>query len=192
MERRGDAHRSIGNHGKIRTFRTRRLTVRRKQPTITHIDGEPTEFPSELDIRCHQGALRVFVPHRKLRFIPVITPAILTFREWGIVATRIFRKSPGSDSAIPFYLLTADETHSYSTYSHRSVAARSLHRHPYALALERAQRVMDSRPDSALAILDSINPDSLTSTEHKARYAVLAAQASFKNKIIPTDDSLPE
>lgn len=86
---------SIGNHGKIRTFRTRRLTVRRKQPTITHIDGEPTEFPSELDIRCHQGALRVFVPHRKLRFIPVITPAILTFREWGIVATRIFRKSPG-------------------------------------------------------------------------------------------------
>lgn len=56
--------------------------------------------------------------------------------------------------------------------------------------LERAQRVMDSRPDSALAILDSINPDSLTSTEHKARYAVLAAQASFKNKIIPTDDSL--
>ena len=38
---------SIGNHGKIRTFRTRRLTVRRKQPTITHIDGEPTEFPSE-------------------------------------------------------------------------------------------------------------------------------------------------
>lgn len=83
---------SIGNHGKIRTFRTSSLKVRRSQPTITHIDGEPTEFPAELDIKCHHAALKVFVPRRKLRFIPFITPAILTFREWGIVATRIFRR----------------------------------------------------------------------------------------------------
>ena len=80
---------------------------------------------------------------------------------------------------------------SYSALAIVVLLLRSLHRHPYALALERA-RSHGLASDSALAILDSINPDSLTSTEHKARYAVLAAQASFKNKIIPTDDSLPE
>jgi len=83
---------SIGNHGKIQTFRTNSLVVRRKQPTITHIDGDPAELPAELTIRCHHARLKMFVPRRKLRFIPLITPAILTFREWGIVATRAFKK----------------------------------------------------------------------------------------------------
>ncbi len=83
---------SIGNHGKIQTFRTNSLVVRRKQPTITHIDGDPAELPAELTIRCHHARLKMFVPRRKLRFIPLITPAILTIREWGIVATRAFKK----------------------------------------------------------------------------------------------------
>lgn len=82
---------SIGNHGKIRTFRTSDLKVRRHNPTITHIDGDPTELPTELDIRCHPGALRIFVPRHRLRFIPVITPMILTLREWGVVVSRPFR-----------------------------------------------------------------------------------------------------
>lgn len=48
------------------------------------------ELPSELDIRCHPGALRIFIPKHKLKFIPIITPAILTVREWGVVASRLF------------------------------------------------------------------------------------------------------
>lgn len=83
---------SIGNHGKIRTFRTPALTVRRAEPGPAHIDGDPLHLPAELDIRCHPAAIRIFVPRRKLKFIPIITPMLLTFREWGIVISRIFRR----------------------------------------------------------------------------------------------------
>ena len=82
---------SIGNHGKIRTFRTPELTVRRASPGAAHIDGEPVDLPAELNIKCHPGAIRIFVPRRKLRFIPIVTPMLLTFREWGIVISRLFR-----------------------------------------------------------------------------------------------------
>lgn len=83
---------SIGNHGKVRTFRTKSLKIRRKHPSVTHIDGDPTELPAELDIQCHPGALRVFTPRHKLKFVPFLTPAILTVREWALVASRPFRK----------------------------------------------------------------------------------------------------
>ena len=83
---------SIGNHGKIRTFRIPALTVRRAAPGPAHIDGDPLHLPAELDIRCHPAAIRIFVPRRKLKFIPVITPMLLTFREWGIVISRLFRR----------------------------------------------------------------------------------------------------
>lgn len=83
---------SIGNHGKIRTFRIPALTVRRAAPGPAHIDGDPLHLPAELDIRCHPAAIRIFVPRRKLKFIPVVTPMLLTFREWGIVISRLFRR----------------------------------------------------------------------------------------------------
>ena len=83
---------SIGNHGKIRTFRTKRLKIKRKQPSITHIDGDPTELPAELDIQCHHAALKIFAPRHKIKFVPFVTPAILTMREWAMLASRPFRK----------------------------------------------------------------------------------------------------
>lgn len=82
---------TIGSHGKIRTFRTSELTVRRNNETISHIDGEPVDMPSELHIKCHPGALRVFAPKAKINFIPVLTPAVLTLREWTLVVGRILR-----------------------------------------------------------------------------------------------------
>ncbi len=82
---------SIGNHGKIRTFRTNSIRIRRTDPTPAHIDGDPTEFPAEVEVVCHPGALKIFVPRHKLKFIPVITPMILTMREWKIVVSRLFR-----------------------------------------------------------------------------------------------------
>lgn len=82
---------SIGNHGKIRTFRTNSLRIRRTEPAPAHIDGEPAEFPTEVDVTCHPGALKVFVPRHRLKFIPFLTPMILTLREWGIVISRPFR-----------------------------------------------------------------------------------------------------
>lgn len=82
---------SIGNHGKIRTFRTKELHIRRAEPTPTHIDGDPAEFPAEVEVACHPGALKIFMPRHQLKFVPLITPMVLTLREWGVVISRPFR-----------------------------------------------------------------------------------------------------
>ena len=82
---------AIGNHGKIQTLRTNHIRITRKHAGPAHIDGEPIEMPEELDVLCHPGRLKVFVPRHSYRMIPVITPLWLTLREWGIVLTRPFR-----------------------------------------------------------------------------------------------------
>ena len=56
--------------------------------------------------------------------------------------------------------------------------------------LDSADSLMESRPDSALRILESINRDSITSDATKARYALLMSQALDKNYIDVTSDSL--
>ena len=83
---------SIGNHGKIRTFRTPSLRIRCSGPSPTHIDGDPADFPTEIEVACHPGALKIFIPKHKLKFVPVLTPMILTLREWGLVISRPFRQ----------------------------------------------------------------------------------------------------
>lgn len=82
---------SIGNHGKIQTFRTNSLSVRRSGPTIAHIDGDPTNLPSSLDIRCHPKSIKIFVPRKTERFIPFLSPIYLTLKDWTIALTRPFR-----------------------------------------------------------------------------------------------------
>lgn len=83
---------SIGNHGHIRTFRTSSITIRRHDPTVTHIDGDPVELPKDLEIKCHPGGLKVFVTAHKPRFKPFITPLILLLKDWEIALTRPFRR----------------------------------------------------------------------------------------------------
>ncbi len=56
--------------------------------------------------------------------------------------------------------------------------------------LDSADSLMESRPDSALRILESINRDSITVDATKARYALLMSQALDKNYIDVTSDSL--
>lgn len=53
-------------------------------------------------------------------------------------------------------------------------------------SLDRAESLMESHPDSALTILSGIEPSSLGSTEHKARYALLKSMALDKNYIDTT------
>lgn len=55
--------------------------------------------------------------------------------------------------------------------------------------LNRAEALMESAPDSALLILESINASVLRS-EPAARFAVLITRAQDKNNIVVTDDSL--
>lgn len=60
---------------------------------------------------------------------------------------------------------------------------------PYAL-LVRADSIMQSMPDSALRILEAINPYELKEKDNQAYYALLLTQARDKNYIVQTDDSL--
>ena len=53
-----------------------------------------------------------------------------------------------------------------------------------------ADSLMESRPDSALALLDTLTSASFPNLEQKARFALLKSQALDKNFIDLTDDSL--
>ena len=56
--------------------------------------------------------------------------------------------------------------------------------------LEQAEAVMQEYPDSALTLLQTINPDELTTDRGRAMHALLLSQAYDKNYIDLTDDSL--
>ena len=57
-------------------------------------------------------------------------------------------------------------------------------------ALTKADSLMHTHPDSALALLQSISADSLTDDANRAYHALLLSQALDKNYIDKTDDSL--
>lgn len=84
---------SIGNHGRMRTFRTSSLTIRRSAPGPAHLDGESMELPAELEIKCEHKKLRIFITRGKPRFRPILTPMVMTFNDWAIAIQRPFRKN---------------------------------------------------------------------------------------------------
>lgn len=53
--------------------------------------------------------------------------------------------------------------------------------------MDRAESVMNASPDSALLLLDSITPQSLSGSRRKARYALLRSIALDKNYIDTTN-----
>ena len=61
---------------------------------------------------------------------------------------------------------------------------------PESRRLQRAEAVMESAPDSALAILDSIDTATLTHASDRALYALLLTQGRIKTYEVLTDDSL--
>lgn len=56
--------------------------------------------------------------------------------------------------------------------------------------LSDAESLMELQPDSALAILESLNPDTLGPRNLRARYALLLSQAHDKNYIDDISDSI--
>lgn len=80
---------SIGNHGKVQTFRAPEVTIRRAKGTIAHIDGDPIELPGELNVRVCPGRLKIFTTTRKRRFKPIVTPLALMLRDWHITIHRL-------------------------------------------------------------------------------------------------------
>lgn len=83
---------AIGNHGRVKVFRTPSIKIKSKEAMAAHIDGDPCSFNGEVDIRCIPGKLKIFVPKKELKFTPVLTPMWYTIREWGVVISRPFRK----------------------------------------------------------------------------------------------------
>ena len=63
-------------------------------------------------------------------------------------------------------------------------------RRPLTPVLNRAEALMEDHPDSAYALLRTIDSTSLAPGEEQARYALLYTQAHDKNYIVQTDDSL--
>ncbi len=66
------------------------------------------------------------------------------------------------------------------------------HQHPQHTRLTQADSLMDTRPDSALTLLQDIEPQTLGSDKLKARYALLLARARNKcyEPLLPCDSLL--
>ena len=66
------------------------------------------------------------------------------------------------------------------------------HQHPQHTRLAQADSLMDTRPDSALTLLQDIEPQTLGSDKLKARYALLLARARNKcyEPLLPCDSLL--
>ena len=62
--------------------------------------------------------------------------------------------------------------------------------HNHNILLVQADSLMEEYPDSALRILESVEPQQLKVQADKAYYALLLTQARDKNYIVQTDDSV--
>ncbi len=68
----------------ITTFRTPSVVIYRSEEGPAHMDGEPMILGDILDIRCHKGALKMFVPKDHSTFRPIITPVKSTLSGLGL------------------------------------------------------------------------------------------------------------
>ncbi|MDE6311507.1 MAG: diacylglycerol kinase family lipid kinase [Muribaculaceae bacterium] len=77
----------------IDSLRTRELTIScgKEEPVPIHIDGEPLRMAPPLNVRVHPGEIRIFVPGRSTRFIPVLTPLWCNGRDLILAIGRIFK-----------------------------------------------------------------------------------------------------
>lgn len=58
----------------IHTLRTDEAVIERNNPGPVHIDGEPMEMGTRLEIKCHHAGLNIHLPADDHPFIPVLTP----------------------------------------------------------------------------------------------------------------------
>ncbi len=64
----------INKNTMVRAFRAPAAVIYRNAPGEAHIDGEPISMGDILDIKCHRRALRIYSPHDRGHFKPLITP----------------------------------------------------------------------------------------------------------------------
>jgi len=54
-------NRSMNQNSKVKTFRTKKLTVKREHPGEIHYDGEPIISDAEVDIHIETGGIKIVV-----------------------------------------------------------------------------------------------------------------------------------
>lgn len=83
---------SIANRGLIDTFRTDSIRITRPSSGIAHIDGEPIQLPEVINIVCHHEGLKIIAPKKRIRFIPLLTPAYMFMRECTMRVGQLFSR----------------------------------------------------------------------------------------------------
>lgn len=74
----------------IQSFRTPSVAIYRQNPGAAHIDGEPVELGTILDVKCHRHRLKLFTPRVSTEFRPLITPLKSMMDDWGIHLRHLF------------------------------------------------------------------------------------------------------
>ena len=74
----------------IETFKTDHITIERKAEGPAHIDGEPVIMGEKLDVICHRGGLRTFIPTKTETFRPILTPIKSRWEEMIYKLKRFF------------------------------------------------------------------------------------------------------
>lgn len=76
----------------IQTFRTDNIIIEREHRGPSHVDGEPMEMDSRLNVCCHHNGLRVFTPTVVHPFRPILTPVSSMFNDFRIAVNNLFQK----------------------------------------------------------------------------------------------------
>lgn len=76
----------------IETFRTPSLTIFRSADGPAHLDGEPIQLGTTLDIDCHHAQLNVISAPGEPRITPFITPATAMFNDFKLAVGNLFHK----------------------------------------------------------------------------------------------------
>ncbi|MDE6537067.1 MAG: diacylglycerol kinase family lipid kinase [Muribaculaceae bacterium] len=89
----------VGKTANASTFRTRTVTIERKQSGPAHLDGEPAMMDALIEVKVHPGELKLFSNPRKDHYralmspkIPFISPFVLTMQDVGYKAINLFRR----------------------------------------------------------------------------------------------------
>lgn len=75
----------------IETFKASEVTIERNSPGPAHLDGEPRNLGSTIEINCHPGALSLYTPLSSEPFKPIITPARAFIRDFNYAIKQIFK-----------------------------------------------------------------------------------------------------
>ncbi len=81
----------IGKNAMVDTFRASNIHITRSSSGAAHIDGDPVDVATDIDIKCHAGQLKLYAPTRQTAFKPIITPLRLFMRDAMLRTGQFFK-----------------------------------------------------------------------------------------------------